>query len=182
MLKNYRFGFDIWGLLLFVAIMIPNFIWFAIPAPNDILRGDSITGTLDTAASICQVLMIAILCVVANRERKKMGVTPFIVGMFICLALYFISWIIYYLGITNTVVVLGLTVPPCLAFLFFAVDRKNLMTVIPITIWRIWAMKLKNVLIAVQDIERAKQFYHNLFGLDMVLDNNGNLIEVGTPM
>lgn len=43
-------------------------------------------------------------------------------------------------------------------------------------------MKLKNVLIAVRDIERAKQFYHDLFGLDMVLDNNGNLIEVGTPM
>lgn len=37
-------------------------------------------------------------------------------------------------------------------------------------------MKLKNVLIAVRDIERAKQFYHDLFGLDMVLDNNGNMI------
>lgn len=37
-------------------------------------------------------------------------------------------------------------------------------------------MKLKNVLIAVQDIERAKQFYHDLFGLDMVLDNDGNMV------
>lgn len=37
-------------------------------------------------------------------------------------------------------------------------------------------MKLKNVLIAVRDIERAKQFYHDLFGLDMILDNHGNMI------
>ena len=37
-------------------------------------------------------------------------------------------------------------------------------------------MKLKNILIVVKDIDRSKQFYHNLFGLDMVLDNDGNMI------
>ena len=39
-------------------------------------------------------------------------------------------------------------------------------------------MKLKNVLIVVKDIEKSKQFYHDLFGLDMILDNDGNMIEV----
>lgn len=37
-------------------------------------------------------------------------------------------------------------------------------------------MKLKNVLIVVKDIEKSKQFYHDLFGLEMVLDNDGNMI------
>ena len=37
-------------------------------------------------------------------------------------------------------------------------------------------MRLKNILIAVDDIERSKQFYHDLFGLDTVLDNDGNMI------
>ena len=37
-------------------------------------------------------------------------------------------------------------------------------------------MKLKNVLIVVKDIEKSKRFYHDLFGLDMVLDNEGNMI------
>lgn len=37
-------------------------------------------------------------------------------------------------------------------------------------------MKLKNILIVVKDIEKSKQFYHDLFGLDTVLDNDGNLI------
>ena len=37
-------------------------------------------------------------------------------------------------------------------------------------------MKLRNVLIVVKDIEKSKKFYHDLFGLDKVLDNDGNMI------
>ena len=37
-------------------------------------------------------------------------------------------------------------------------------------------MKLKNILIVVKDIERSKQFYHDLFGLDVILDNDGNVM------
>ena len=37
-------------------------------------------------------------------------------------------------------------------------------------------MKLKNVLIVVKDIEKSRQFYNELFGLDLVLDNDGNMI------
>lgn len=37
-------------------------------------------------------------------------------------------------------------------------------------------MKLKNVLIVVNDIEKSKAFYKDLFGLDVVLDNDGNVI------
>ena len=31
-------------------------------------------------------------------------------------------------------------------------------------------------MIVVKDIEKSKQFYHDLFGLEMVLDNGGNMI------
>ena len=37
-------------------------------------------------------------------------------------------------------------------------------------------MKLKNVLIVVKDIEKSRQFYHDLFGLELILDNDGNMI------
>ena len=37
-------------------------------------------------------------------------------------------------------------------------------------------MKLRNVLIVVNDIEKSKKYYHDLFGLDMLLDNDGNMI------
>lgn len=137
MLKKYRFGFDVQGLLLFIVIMIPNFIWFGLPAPNDILRADSVTEVFDTIASVCQVLMIIALCILINKERKRLSVTPLNAAVVVCCLLYFASWIFYYTGITNTVVILGLTLPPCFAFLFFAIDRKNIIAVVPILLFTI---------------------------------------------
>ena len=45
-------------------------------------------------------------------------------------------------------------------------------------------MRLRNVLIAVNDMDRAIKFYKEIFGLQVVrfYDPDGNLIEVGTPM
>lgn len=37
-------------------------------------------------------------------------------------------------------------------------------------------MKLKNVLIVTKDIEASRKYYHDLFGLEMILDNDGNMI------
>lgn len=37
-------------------------------------------------------------------------------------------------------------------------------------------MKLKNIMIVVKDIEKSKQFYHDLFGLEVILDNEGNVV------
>lgn len=37
-------------------------------------------------------------------------------------------------------------------------------------------MKIKNILIVVKDIEKSRKFYHDLFDIDLVLDNDGNMI------
>ena len=37
-------------------------------------------------------------------------------------------------------------------------------------------MKLKNTLIVVKDIEKSRKFYQDLFGIELVLDNDGNMI------
>ena len=37
-------------------------------------------------------------------------------------------------------------------------------------------MKLKNILIVVNDIERSIKFYQELFGLQVILDQDGNVI------
>ena len=37
-------------------------------------------------------------------------------------------------------------------------------------------MKLRNILLAVKDIEKSRQFYHKLFGLQTVLNSEGNMI------
>ncbi len=137
MLKKYKIGFDIWGLSLFLIIMIPNFIWFAVPAPNDILRADSITKAVDTVGSVSQVLMIILLCILINKEQKETKRSQWIIAVIISCLLYFVSWVFYYCGITNTFVILGLTIPPCLAFIFFAIARKNKIAIIPISVFAI---------------------------------------------
>ena len=140
MLKKYKMGFDIWGLVVFLIIMIPNFIWSAVPAPNDILRTESATKVIDAIGSVAQVIMIFALCAFINNERNKLSFTKNIITMICCIVIYDCSWVFYYLGVTNGLVILGLTIPPCMAFLFFAIDRKNYISVIPIVIFSVCHM------------------------------------------
>ena len=137
MLKKYKMGFDIWGLVVFLIIMIPNFIWSAVPAPDDILRTESVTKVIDAIGSVAQVVMIFSLCAIKNNERKKLDFTKTIVAMISCMVIYYCCWVFYYLGVTNWLVIMGLTILPCMAFLFFAVDRKNYISVIPIAIFTV---------------------------------------------
>lgn len=37
-------------------------------------------------------------------------------------------------------------------------------------------MKLKNTLIVVKDVEQSKKYYEDLFGLKLLVDNDGNMI------
>lgn len=129
-MKKYKFSFDILGLAVFMLIMIPNFIWFAVSAPNDILRSESKTAVIDTIGSVCQALFVAALCFIANKNRSKFRVAPKIIAAVCCVLIYFVGWGFYYAGITTPPVIICLTLPPCLAFLFFALDRKNFIAVI----------------------------------------------------
>lgn len=131
MIKNYKFGFDICSLLLFLIIMLPNFIWFAIPAPNDILRADSITPTVDAIGSFCQIFFIIALCILQRKSTPKIQVNPLIITVIASVLLYFTGWIFYYVGVTKPFIILLLTIPPCSAFIFFAIDRKNAIALIP---------------------------------------------------
>lgn len=137
MFKKYKVGFDIWGLIIFLIIMIPNFIWSAVPAPNDILRIESITKAVDIIASVCRVLSVVFLCIFINRNRKKLSITRFSIITISCCLLYFLCWILYYAGAANAFVVLGLTIFPCLALLFFSFERKNMIAVIPISLFSV---------------------------------------------
>lgn len=123
---HYRFAFDPWGLLLFLLVMLPNFIWFAVPAPNDILRTDSATAVVDAISSVFQILTVACLCFVIHNDRSKLRFSPLIITTIVCVAIYYIGWVLYFTANVSPIVILLLTLPPCLAFIFFAIDRKNL--------------------------------------------------------
>ncbi len=61
-LREHKLHFELRGLLTFFAAMLPNLIWFTVPAPNDKLRTDSITGVIDAADSVFQAAMVFALC------------------------------------------------------------------------------------------------------------------------
>lgn len=130
-MRKYRFSFNFCGLLAFLLIMLPNFIWFAVPAPNDILCGESVTPVADSVGSVCQVLLVAALCMVVNREREKLRLTVLLAASAVCGMLYYVGWILYYLGLTDPPVILLLTLTPCLALLFYAADRRNFIALVP---------------------------------------------------
>ena len=137
MWKKYRVGFDVWGLIVFLLVMLPTLIWSAFPAPNDILRAESVTGAVDTVGSICQALMVCALCMLIRKDRQGLRLSKPIAAAVICCVVYFACWICYYQGMTNAAVVLGLTLPPCMVFYCFALERKNGIAMIPIAVFTV---------------------------------------------
>ena len=137
MLKKYKFGFDLWGLLLFLVIMIPNFIWFGVPAPNDVLRSDSVTPVVDSIGSVCQVAFVAAICILKRKDVEKVRFSKLTVSALVMVAAYYIGWIMYYCGQTDPVVIVLLTIPPCLSFVLYELDRKNQIALIPTVVFTI---------------------------------------------
>ena len=127
---TYKFKFDLPGLIIFLIIMIPNFIWFGVKAPHDVLRAESVTKTVDIIGSVCQLLMIICLILIVNQTREKLRPTTLLKVAGAAVVLYYIWWVIYYTGSTHPVVLLGLAIFPCVAFLLYAIDRKNLPAVV----------------------------------------------------
>lgn len=128
--SHYRFGFDIWGVIIFLVVMLPTCLWCVVPAPADVLRVASRTPIVDAVGSVFQVLLIVGLCCVVNQERQKIRFSRLVIWSMVCILIYFAGWAIYYLGIATPLVILLMTVPPCVALQLFALDRQNLPAVV----------------------------------------------------
>ena len=141
-IKNYKICFDVFGLLLFCIIMIPNFIWFAVPASNDILRNESITPVIDIIASIFQVITIIALCIIKNKQCQKLMKKTWLKLIIISIIIYFIVWILYYIGIVNAAIILDLCIAPCVAFILLSISRKNIVALVASIIFMICHVRI----------------------------------------
>lgn len=108
-----------------MAVMLPNFIWFAVPAANDVLRNESITPLADRIASVFQIVMVASLCMIIHKECQKPMKKAVLIGIGILIILYYTGWCFYYSGCVAPAVILDLCIAPCLAFVIFSISRKN---------------------------------------------------------
>ena len=132
MLKNYRLGFDLWGLILFLITMVPTFVWMAVPPEGDVLSAESVTPTIDAISFILQVLFVAILCFVVRKDGNRKPSAAMTVAIVTSVVLYFAGWLLYYHTDKAPIgVILLLIIPPCLAFILIAIARRNIPALIP---------------------------------------------------
>lgn len=137
-MKGYRLGFDPWALCLFLALMAPNFFWFAVPAPWDVLRRESATQALDSFASLCQFLTAGLMCLPLYRgKREKNSLGPWARAALLCLCLYYLGWALYYRSLAAFWVILLLTLPPCLALLSYILHRRNWPAALPAALFTV---------------------------------------------
>lgn len=134
---QYQLRLELGGLLLFLLIMAPNCLWFAAPAPRDVLRAAPEHAALDAVSAVSQVLAVAALCLCRRRERLRLRPTPLLCLAALACLLYYAAWAAYYAGAAGAIVIWGLTIPPCLALIFFALDRRNLPALPPLAVFTV---------------------------------------------
>ncbi len=117
--------------------MLPNIVWFFVPAQNDILRNETSTQVLDVFVTVFQIMMLAVLCVIKNVNARKIKISLFIILSTAFGLIYYVCWILYYNGAVHEMVLLGLCVFPCCSFLFYGIDRKNYMALVPISVFTV---------------------------------------------
>lgn len=118
MSSSKTFSFDWRGLVLFLLIMIPNVIWFTCPAPDDVLRHTTDHKMLDSIMSVTQIAMVVSLCISGKQTKQNSWQRYATILLFVLL--YYGFWLLYYQATTNAMILWGLTIFPCLAFLLLA--------------------------------------------------------------
>lgn len=65
------------------------------------------------------------MCMLVHKDVNKLSLTLAVKGVILCVLIYFVYWIAYYTGVTNAVVILGLTLPPCIVFVLYGTVKRE---------------------------------------------------------
>lgn len=128
--KKYRIGIDLWALALFALVMIPNLVFFCVPALQERIYAQ--TNAIDIAASVFQAIFVILLVFVVRREQEKPNLSaPLVLISLVCLLVYYIAWIFVYCDYVNDAVQLFLAVLPCASFILFEIERRHWIALVP---------------------------------------------------
>jgi len=127
-LRQYKIGFSIYGLIAFALQELPYLPWFLWPPVNNPLANNIpknvCFGTLEKFGSI---LTVGLLIIVINKSviQPKFKNKLFCISVS-CLITYYICWIFYFLGFTNSwLIVIGLSAVVPIYYFFIALWLKN---------------------------------------------------------
>lgn len=125
--KEYRIGFSPAGLLAVLLVMIPNIVWMCFPpANNPLLTNASVYPALNFLETVARLALIALLILLIKRTTKPtdMSKSPLIASVLFLLA-YFILWILYFCGVADPMVLLGLAITPSAFFCLYSLWLQN---------------------------------------------------------
>lgn len=133
MMKEYGFGFEYKGLIAFLLVMIPNFIWMAYPPEiNPLVGMIAPYDWLNIVMNVSQWIMIAMICILIRpRIEKGNSRKLYLVSAIVCLIIYYLLWIGYYNGFTSKHILLGMAWIPSLLFIFVVLWLKKYWALIP---------------------------------------------------
>lgn len=133
-LKQHRFGFSLYALLVFVLQELPYLPWAIWPPRENPLAGNAAAYPwLEITEKAAGILTLALLILLIRKDGEKPSFkNRFFTLAAICLAGYYASWIAYFSGVTSGwLIVIGLTALVPVYYLFVALWLKNRLAVIP---------------------------------------------------
>ena len=124
-LKNYRLSFDFRGIFSADCDYAPQFCLDTASVPRgssaaeqpDALTGPGHFRNSDPDGGSP--------CFLINKTFHRPVEQRNLIGICTAVILYLFGWIFYFMGFTGPLVIITLSVSPCLAFLLFAWGRKN---------------------------------------------------------
>jgi len=138
-LDNYKIRFSIKGLIIYWLLLVPNIIWQLFPPINNVLLSSATSyPILDGVEWFFRTLILLILIFLVNKELSK-NKTSYKWVAISFLAIYYVSWILYYLGIVNPwLIILGMVITPTFYFFFSGIWLRNYILLIPTVIFGIF--------------------------------------------
>jgi hypothetical protein len=139
-LKNYKIGVSWRGIVIYAFQLVPNIFWVLIPPANDVLKNNSSPcPILNILEQVFGILVVAILILIMNKNANNGPKSKtFLILSVICIAGYYASWILYYMGIVAAwLMIIGIALMPPLYFLFAGLWQKNRIVVIPCIVFGI---------------------------------------------
>jgi len=102
-LEKFKIGFSIFGLLAFALQELPYIPWLLWPPLDNPLQNNNpaniFVGLLEQAGGI---FTVALLILIVRKTKEKANFKNIFIRLAIlCLVLYYTSWVLYFLGITN---------------------------------------------------------------------------------
>jgi len=126
--NEFKIGFSLFGLLAFLLQELPYFPWLLCPPVDNPLANNNpaniYLGVLEQGGGIITVVFL-ILVVRKTIEKINFKNIFFIIAI-LCIVTYYVCWICYFAGITNSwLIVIGLSAVVPTYYFFVALWLKN---------------------------------------------------------